>query len=136
LIKCPHHEQVKNGEWENECAGDQIGTMYMDKNTSESKRWKEIIENNGLKPLMKYKIYYELNFTCNSDKYTCFDLWFVEFMIWIVRNKTFQYVYRPCLCFSQCYRSNNKYGHKADTWFFSVHINEIDFWSYTQTMRK
>jgi hypothetical protein len=22
LIKCPSHEKVKNGEWENECTGD------------------------------------------------------------------------------------------------------------------
>jgi hypothetical protein len=26
LIRCPNHENVKNGEWENECVRDQIGT--------------------------------------------------------------------------------------------------------------
>jgi hypothetical protein len=26
LIRCPNHEKLKSGEWENEYAGDQIGT--------------------------------------------------------------------------------------------------------------
>jgi hypothetical protein len=51
--------------------------------------------------VFKYvKMYYEMNFTCKSNKTTIFDLWFAGFTFWLVKNKAFYrayYAYRPCL---------------------------------------